>query len=374
MAQDIPAGDTARPPFVLALDVGTTSTRALLFDAAGSAVPGIVSQIKYELTTSHDGEVSVPAGKLLEAVASTIDEALAKAGPLAQQIKAVATDTFWHSLVGIDQDGHPITPVITWEDTRSYHAALELRAELDERAIHERTGARFHATYWSAKLRWLAAAQPDIFARVAQWISFGEYVHRQFLGRSVCGLSMASATGLLRTRQQQWDEELLRVLQVRPEQLPALGDIRDGIQGLAPRYAGRWPALRDAIWFPALGDGATANVGSGCVSADTWALTIGTSSAMRVVVPCGDVVPPDGLWLYLVDAKRAVLGGALSEGGNMLAWLANTLKLSGLDAIDSLVADLRPGDHGLTILPFISGERSLGWHSEARMTISGLSL
>lgn len=79
-----------------------------------------------------------------------------------------------------------------------------------------------------------------------------------------------------------------------------------------------------------------------------------------------------GLWLYLLDARRAVLGGALSEGGNLLTWLDRVLKLPSLTEVESLVAGLQPDEHGLTILPFISGERSPGWHANARMTISGI--
>src|SRR5579859_4709872 len=124
-----------QPPYVLSLDIGTSSTRALLFDASGTGIPGMVSQRSYGLTTSKEGEVSVDADQLLSVVVQTIDEVLSAAGPLAGQIGAVATSTFWHSLLGVDKAGYPITPVITWEDTRPYQAALELRTRLEERTI-----------------------------------------------------------------------------------------------------------------------------------------------------------------------------------------------------------------------------------------------
>jgi gluconokinase len=93
---------------------------------------------------------------------------------------------------------------------------------------------------------------------------------------------------------------------------------------------------------------------------------------MRVLVSNGQLVAPDSLWLYLLDAKRAILGGALSEGGNLLNWLDTILKLPSLDDTDKLIADMKPDGHGLTILPFVSGERSPGWHSDAHATILGL--
>lgn len=359
-------------PYILALDIGTSSVRALLFDSTGAAVPHMFAQHTYTLTTSNDGEVSVDADILVDLVAKTIDETLAAAGPLASQVAAVATDTFWHSLLGIDASGHPVTPLLTWEDTRPRSAAAELRAQLDEAAIHARTGARLHASYWPAKLRWLSTTQPELFKRSVQWLSFGEYLHRRLLGRSICSLSMASGTGMLVTSSRSWDTDLQEFLGVRAEQLPTLGDLHDSIKGLKPEFAARWPALQDVPWFPAIGDGAAANVGSGCANQENWAITIGTSSAIRVVVP-PDVVPSGGLWLYLLDARRGLLGGALSEGGNVPAWLESTLKLPPLAEAESLIAAMLPDGHGLTVLPFISGERSPGWHDDANMTVTGIT-
>ncbi|HJT58034.1 MAG TPA: gluconokinase [Ktedonobacteraceae bacterium] len=365
-------GQGVREPFILALDVGTSSTRALLFDANGDAVRGVQSQHTYELTLSADGEVSVDPNMLVETVARTIDEALHAAGPLATSIGVVAIDTFWHSLMGVDANNKPLTPLITWEDTRPRHAAEELRAQLNNQQIHARTGARLHASYWPAKLRWLGQTQPDVFSKVAQWISFGEYLHRQFVGSSVCSLSMASGTGLLNIRRRDWDSELLDILHVRREQLPPLGDLKDSVSGLTDTYASRWPALRTVPWFPAVGDGAAANVGSGAATGDRWALTVGTSSAMRVIVSPDNTVIPMGLWLYLLDTKRGLLGGALSEGGNVFAWMKATLCIPSLEEAEPQVAALQPDGHGLTILPFISGERSLGWHAGARATVMGI--
>ena len=364
---------TLKSPFVLALDVGTSSTRALLFDACGTAVPNVFSQRTYKLTISAQGEVSVNANMLATIVEETINETLHLAGPYAQQIIAVSLDTFWHSLLGVDTAGRPLTPVITWEDTRPGNAVYQLRAQFDEQAIHSRTGVHFHVSYWPAKLRWLLQSQPELPAQVAQWISFGEYLHRRFLGRSLCSLSMASGTGLLNISTLQWDAELVQALGIHPEQLPTLDKTGESIQGLLREYSTVWPVLRSVPWFPAIGDGAAACIGSGCIDSTRCSLTMGTSSAMRIVIEPGSVPPPPGLWLYFIDARRAILGGALSEGGNLLNWLCDSLELPTLKDAEPLAAAVAPDSHALTILPFLSGERSLGWHSEARLTITGLS-
>ena len=359
-------------PYILALDIGTSSVRALLFDSSGAAVPHMLAQHTYALNTSSDGEVSVDADMLVDLVAQSIDEVLAAAGPL-----ALAHQSRGNRHLLAYPHGSRCLGVST--DAFAYlgryppcSAAAELRTQLDEDAIHKRNGVRIHASYWPAKIRWLSRELPEQFQRTAQWLSFGEYLHRRFLGRSVCSLSMASGTGMLVTRSCAWDSHLQEILGVRDDQLPLLGDLHDSITGLKPEFAARWPALQDIPWFPCVGDGAAANVGSGCVSEENWAITIGTSSAIRVIVS-PDIIPTKGLWLYLLDRKRGLLGGALSEGGNIFAWLASMLQLPRLVEAEPLVAALPPDGHGLTILPMLSGERSPGWHSDACMTITGIN-
>ena len=112
------ANPNSEPPYILALDVGTSSTRALLFDATGNTLPNVLAQRPYKLTISNEGEVSVDADALVAVVDETIDEVLEMAGPLAKHISAVAIDTFWHGLMGVDADNRPLTPLIIWEDTR----------------------------------------------------------------------------------------------------------------------------------------------------------------------------------------------------------------------------------------------------------------
>src|SRR5437870_5609383 len=126
---------------VVALDVGTSSARALCFDARGKVVPGAEAHVTYEAITTPDGGVELDADALLEAVATALDGCVAGCGDRAREIGAVGASVFWHSLMALDGEGAPLTRVITWADTRSAAAAAELRAALDERAVHARTGA-----------------------------------------------------------------------------------------------------------------------------------------------------------------------------------------------------------------------------------------
>jgi gluconokinase len=185
-------------------------------------------------------------------------------------------------------------------------------------------------------------------------------------------MSMASATGLFDQHARTWDPEVLAAVPVEPERLGLLSD--KPFTGLSKYTAMRWPALRTVPWYPAYGDGACSSVGCGCVTQSRWALMIGTSGALRVAWRTPDTRIPWGAWGYRVDADRVVLGGALSSGGNLFAWLRQTLRLDDTAALEAEVAALAPDSHGLTVLPFLAGERSPGWAATARGAVLGLTL
>ncbi|HEX2912123.1 MAG TPA: gluconokinase [Chloroflexia bacterium] len=361
-------------PLVLALDVGSSSLRTSLYDGQGRTLDGLETKTTYQLETTPDGGVQKNPDELLHIVFNAIDQLLELAGPLAREIDGVAIDTFWHSLMGIDAEGEATTPLLTWADTRSAEVARQLASEVDERALHARVGCKIHPTYFPAKLRWIASEQPAVFRQTHTWLSFGEFFFLKIFGKTVCSLSMASGTGLLDQNLRQWDAEMLKISGIQVEQLAPLGDLNTPLSGLTPEFARRWPTLASIPWYPAVGDGAAGNLGSGCFSPDRIAVMIGTSGAMRVVYPAQRVNIPWGLWCYHADYSRFVIGGALSEGGNFFAWMRRNFLLPTIEESEKELSEMAPDSHGLTVLPFLTGERSPGWNANARAAITGLSL
>ena len=362
----------AQTPFVLTFDVGTSSARAVLYDAQARPIDDMTAQIAHDMTTSADGGVFCDADALVERTAKVIDDVLSAVGADAEKIGGVASDTFWHNVVGVDAEGAAITPLYTWADTRSEQAAVELRHRLDERAIHERTGCMLHAMYLPAKFVWLAESDAALFGRVASWMSFAEYFHFKCFGERVCSLSMASGSGLLNLNACQWDEAILAALPVRADQLSPLRDVDEPLCGLADTFAGRWPSLARVPWYLSLGDGAASNLGSGGVNGSRIAVNAGTSTAMRLVLRADTVRVPDGLWAYRVDRRHFVVGGAESNGGNAWAWLKERMRLDDDDATARAIAAVPPDGHGLTVLPFLAGERSPNYNARARAAVNGL--
>src|SRR5439155_1141205 len=228
--------------------------------------------------TAADGEVSVDPDERVRAAADAIDETLAAAGRRAKEIAAVATSTFWHSLVGVDARGQPTTRVLTWADTRARNAAAALRSERDPPATHARTGCTFHASYWPAKLRYLKEADRDAYVRTAKWLSLGEYLYFRLFSGTRAAHGMASATGIYDQARRAWDGPLLAHLGV-------------------------------------------------------------------------------------------VAGGALSNGGNVIAWLARTLP-----QVDPAKLWRSSSPAALIALPLLAGDRSPSWNDAARGALAGIGI
>jgi gluconokinase len=325
---------------VLALDVGSSSVRACAFDERGRELEGSARRA-YEPRYGPDGSAELDADELVRASRAVLAEA-------GDAHDALGISCFWHTLLVLDTAGRPSTPVLLWQDRRATAEAEELAARLDPHKIHARTGSFLHPSFWPAKLAWLRAERPEVLAGASRVVSFADYLFRELTGELRTSLSMASGTGLLDLRARAWDEELLDELELDHGLLPPIDD-----------------GPTDAPAFPPLGDGACSNLGAGCTTADRAALMIGTSGAYRVVHEAAPD-PRAGLFCYFLDGRRVVEGGAVSDGGNLRAWLERTLRLDHPEPRE-------PDAHGLTFLPLLGGERSTGWNARATGAIAGLS-
>ena len=351
---------------IVSLDIGSSSVRALLFDARARQIDGYGAQLAHEVETTPDGGAEVDPDKLAELTIACLDQLHQQVYSAGLRIAAVGGSAFWHSFLGVDASGRPVIPIMHLLDTRANEEARRLADG------HARTGCVPHSSYWPAKLLWLKKNRPAEFAATRQWLSFPEYLFQKLFGRGGASTSMVSGSGLWNQNLNEYDVETLAALPVDITTLADPAGMDAAQDRLLPPYKSKWPAFANLPWFPFLGDGACNNIGSGCVGADRFALMVGTTGAMRAVIEAPHVDVPPGLWCYRVDRRRFVVGGALSNGGNVYAWLQRTLALPG-DSEAKLQA-AAPGTHGVTFLPFLAGERSPYWRADLRGALTGLSL
>jgi gluconokinase len=354
-----PEAHTPDGAWVLVLDVGSSSSRAWFYDARGEALPGgppVRVRYGWEL---EGGRMEMPAGALLAAVEEVVEEALRRARGDGIQLSGVAIATFWHSLLGVDGAGAPATALTGWGDARAAATALALAERHDAAGLHGRTGCFLHPSYPLARLAWLRAEAPELCGKVSWWGSFADWLEATFFGAARTSHSLASGTGLLDVRTLEWDGEALEIAGLTPARLPSLVDAAEPRSGLREPYRSRWPELAEIPWFPALGDGACANLGSGAIGRARLGLTVGTTAAARLLLGADETltVPPD-LWVYRLDRERWIAGGAVSNGGAVLAFLSHTLALPSPPDWDAVLAATAPDGHGLTVVPELVAERA----------------
>ena len=321
---------------------------------------GYGATLPYHVRTTSDGGAEADPEELAGMAFDCLDEVHRQARESGLKVAAVAGSAFWHGLMGTGADGRPTVPVFHLFDTRS-EAWVHRTA-----SAHARTGCPPHSSYWPAKLLWLRETRAEAFAATRHWLGFPEYLGQKLFGRAQLSYSMASAAGLWNQNANDYDESTLEAVGVRREQLTAARDEPER----EPRIR-RWPSYENAAWFPLLGDGVANNVGSGCVSAQSFALMVGTTGAMRALVESAPDVTPLELWRYRLDSRRPAIGGALSNGGEVYSWCKRTLALP--KDLEARLEKALPGSHGLQLLPFFSGERTPYWRGDLRGAIAGMT-
>jgi gluconokinase len=354
---------------VLALDLGTSSVRALVFDDRGAALPGLLARRPTHLDITDEGKAELDPDQVLAVLGECLDELAAK-GAL-DGTGHVATSCAWHSVIALGADGRRLTGALTWADTRAAPLVAELRSRGDIDRLQAATGARPHTLYWTVKLPWLAR---ELSPPPARYLGLAEYVTGALLGDPTASVSMASGTGLLELATRAWDAQALELAGVDEHTLPAVA-AGEWTGRLGPEGARRWPALAGATWHPATGDGAASNVGAGCVSPDRVAINIGTSAAIRAVERADQTGPPHReLWRYLVDDEHLVSGAAFSGAGNLYAWLRQVTALPAEGSVEEELAKVPPGSRGVVVMPYHAGSRPPLDLAAGSGAITGLSL
>ena len=329
---------------VLALDLGTSSARALVLSAEdASPLAGALARHRISPAYGSDGSATLDLHEYVEGLLGCLDE-LQQNGHL-DGIGAIVLSAQWHSIVALDNKGAALTPVITWADTRSVH--LDLGSSFDEHAFHARTGSWLHRLYWPRRIPWLLSeGSPSAFAGLP------DLVLERLTGQRVTSVSIASGTGTLDLAGGSYDDEALEIAGVKADQLPPI--VPTGWTAtLSAEYERRWPGLVGVPVHPPTGDGAASNVGTGGYDETTAAVTVGTSAAVRVVHPIDDAPElPWELWRYRVDDQRAVTGMAFSAAGNLHAWLTGVLQLESDEP-----TGVEIGASRAIAIPFMAGTR-----------------
>ena len=356
---------TAR--YVAALDQGTTSSRCLLFDKAGSVVA--VAQQEHRQITPRPGWVEHDAGEILQRCRACIDEALAAAGARAGDVAAIGIANQRETVVLWEREsGRPLANAIVWQDTRSAERVAGL-GDVDR--FREQTGLPL-ATYFSGpKLSWLLDSLPGARARaeagelaagtIDSWLAW------QLAGVHVTDVTNASRTLLMDLRTLDWDDGLLDEIGV-PRPLLAQIVPSSGVLG----EVGGVPLAA------LLGDQHAALFGQCCFAPGEAKCTYGTGNFL--VLNTGERAVPSRHGLitgvaYQLGGEEPVfmLEGSIAVTGALVQWLRDNLGLIEHAADSEALAATVPDSDGCVIVPAFSGLFAPRWRSDARGVICGLT-
>ncbi len=364
--------------YLLALDQGTTSSRAIVFDLKGQ--PVATAQREIHLGTPRPAWVEQDALELWNTQIGVAQEAISRAGLLAQDIAAIGLTNQRETTIVWDRaTGQPIAPAIVWQDRRTADWCEARKAEGLEALVKARTGLLLNPYFSASKLVWLldqvegARARAErgelAFGTVDSWLVWnltrGE--------RHVIDVSNASRTLLLNIHSGQWDAELLARFGIPAALLPevvasgsVLGETADGLLGRRIQISA------------ALGDQQAALFGQGCFRAGMAKNTYGTGCFMLMNTGTTlqhsqhQLLTTIG-WQRQGEPLHYALEGSVFMAGAIVQWLRDGLGLIQSSAEVEALANQVKSTEGVTLVPAFTGLGAPYWDNDARAMLTGMT-
>ncbi|MFO1120649.1 MAG: FGGY family carbohydrate kinase, partial [Rhodospirillales bacterium] len=217
-------------PHVIGVDIGTTSTKAVVFDLEGK-VKGHHTAY-YPLLTPAPGVAEQDPEEIFRATLAAIRGGVHAAGLAPADIKGVGFSAAMHSVIAVDDDGKPLTRSITWADTRAAAYADLILRDMDGHGIYLRTGTPIHPMSPLVKLLWLRKERGNVFREAVRFVGIKEYIFYRLFGRWLVDYSIASATGLFNLQKLDWDEGALAVAGITSDHLSKPAPPTHHVEGL----------------------------------------------------------------------------------------------------------------------------------------------
>ncbi|MDQ8733972.1 gluconokinase [Paenibacillus sp. LHD-38] len=369
--------------YVIGVDIGTTSTKAVLFDTDGRLIS--THSIEYPLYSPKPAIAEQDPDEIFRAVIGTIKHTLLKSGADPENVLCVSFSSAMHSVIAVDTQGNPLSKCITWADNRSAVWTERIRNEMNGHQIYLRTGTPLHPMSPLSKLTWLRHEEPELFARTYKFISIKEYVFHKLFKRYVVDYSIASATGMFALGTLSWDEEALNVAGVTPDRLSEPVPTTFRLAGMDEHWAAEMQLSVSMPFVVGASDGVLSNLGVDAIDPGTVAVTIGTSGAIRTVTDRPVTDPKGRTFCYALTENHWVIGGPVNNGGMIFRWFrdhfcseeveeAARLGKDPYELLTEIASRVKPGAGGLLFHPYLAGERAPLWDANARGSFFGLGL
>lgn len=356
--------------YIIGIDIGTGSTKAVAVDFSGDAVH--TEQVSYP-TLNPEPNYSEQAPELIwQAFVKCIQRTITA---LKSEPDAIALSSAMHSIIPIDKNGNALMNMITWADNRSSSIADRIKDSDMGDSIYEKSGTPIHAMAPLCKIIWLKENKNDIFSQAQKFISIKEYIWYKLFGVYEVDHSIASATGLFDIEKLTWNTVSLDLCGINNNMLSRPVPVDHTRQKVTSDMV----KISESVQFLIGGsDGCMANVGSCAIEPGVAALTIGTSGAIRVASSRPTYNHRAMTFNYCLFNNLYISGGPINNGGVALKWYIEKIlrqKIDGpekYDAVLSEIENIKAGADGLIFLPYLLGERAPIWNSNSSGLFFGI--
>ncbi len=360
--------------YYLGIDLGTSSTKTLLMDEAGTAVG--ISQCAYDIIKRRPEEAEQDMELLWEAVKSTLADLKNRFSKEMEAVRCISYSGQMHGLVMVDKAGKPIRRGIIWADQRSKNAIREIYQRVGEDTCRSLVLNSLSTGFLISSLMWVREQEPDNYAKIYRLMLPKDYIRYRMCGEYGTDMSDASGSGAFDTANRRWAWELIDGLEIDRSIFPACGESCE-IAGRVTEACARETGLRSGIPV-AYGGGDTLmqGVGNGIIGPGVLSANIGTACQLSgsVESPLFDPQFRTNTFCHVRPGAWLLMGAHLS-GGVALKWLMNqVLEMDSYEAMTALAERVPAGSEGLICLPYLSGERTPWNDPDARGIYLGMTL
>ncbi|MGD8649791.1 MAG: gluconokinase [Desulfobacterales bacterium] len=368
---------------VLAIDIGTGSCRSAVYNQQLQCLSNEI--VEYTTRYPQPDWAEQEPEVIFRSVLRAIEVAVSKCHQDPDKIIALTLDCSIHTLLGLAKDFSPITPNITWEDSRARHLVESWKRQGLGADIYQLTGCPLHPMYASAKIAWWRKHQSDLFRRIITYVSVKAFVVHRLTGALLEDLATVSGSGLLNIHKLDWEDSVLSLAGISRNQLPPVVDPTVSIESILPEISRQTGLPVSTRVIIGSSDAAMSSLGCGTVESGQMTVMIGTSGAVRRLVRHPTLDPQQRTFCYYMGNQLWFAGGAINNGGIALRWFrdnfgerarveAQKTGASVYKILCDYAQKVPAGSDGLLFLPFLAGERSPHWNSSIRGTLFGLSL
>ncbi|MBT4286868.1 MAG: hypothetical protein HOD92_05975 [Deltaproteobacteria bacterium] len=352
---------------VLAVDIGTSGCRAILFSKDGTILSE--SQEKYTFEYNIKRYAQQDPIKIFNAFIFTINTCLSN---YELSPEYIIVGSVLHSLVLLDGSGTPLTPLSIWADTRAIEQCKTIENYYLCNDWYQKTGCLLSPSYPLFRFLWYKENHPELFKNFAKAVSIKSFIFFKLFGYYIEDYSVASGTGLFNIHNFDWDDDILDFIELDRKRLPTPVPVEHKIAPLSLTKKKEFGINDKSTWIIGSSDGPLAHLGTVGHIPEVASLTIGTSGSVRIISRKPELSKKSLEWCYVLDSASYVLGIATNNGGNVMDWFEEIFNFRiDWQKIDKIIGTTR-FKPDLFFSPFVFQERYLNFQPDNAGSFIGL--